>query len=264
MATVLDRLAAEIADARRADPTLQTALGPRIRFLRPQAARAWHPPGWRRLGRAWPDVWRSANRLNRLVVDALTRRRPSCHLVPTLGLGPGPRRRDRRAGGRPDSSGRSSPGCFPCPGRRRLRRGHRDDDPVHRERVFAFLAPRLTPRRLLLAGIDRGVYLDFPRNTQSLEVLAELDLDGCRSQGSSATDVTGGMADKVRHALALARAVPGLEVRIFSGEDPGSVARGAARRHTRVAPRGVAPPRPNPRSRPLRGRMALAAPLPPS
>jgi hypothetical protein len=31
------------------------------------------------------------------------------------------------------------------------------------------------------------------------------------------------MADKVLQALALAAAVPGLEVRIFSGESPGAV-----------------------------------------
>ena len=41
--------------------------------------------------------------------------------------------------------------------------------------------------------------------------------------GSAATDVTGGMADKVRQALAMARAVPGLQVRVFSGAEPGAL-----------------------------------------
>ena len=40
---------------------------------------------------------------------------------------------------------------------------------------------------------------------------------------SQAVDVTGGMASKVREMQALAAAVPGLTVRIFSGELPGMV-----------------------------------------
>jgi isopentenyl phosphate kinase len=40
---------------------------------------------------------------------------------------------------------------------------------------------------------------------------------------SAATDVTGGMASKVQQSLELVQAVPGLEVLIFSGEEPGLV-----------------------------------------
>ena len=41
--------------------------------------------------------------------------------------------------------------------------------------------------------------------------------------GAATTDVTGGMADKVLLAMRLAQELPDLEVRIFSGEEPGRV-----------------------------------------
>jgi isopentenyl phosphate kinase len=91
------------------------------------------------------------------------------------------------------------------------------------EKVFAFLARALRPRRVLLAGIERGVYADFPASAAVLPTLQEADLGRVPLGGSDATDVTGGMADKVRQAIALARALGGLEVRIFSGIEPGSI-----------------------------------------
>ncbi len=53
------------------------------------------------------------------------------------------------------------------------------------------------------------------------EITPQTPLD--RIGGSSAADVTGGMAGKVREMLRLAKSLPGLEVLIFSGEDPGWV-----------------------------------------
>jgi isopentenyl phosphate kinase len=41
--------------------------------------------------------------------------------------------------------------------------------------------------------------------------------------GSAATDVTGGMASKVNQSLELVRDLPGLEILIFSGEEPRAV-----------------------------------------
>jgi isopentenyl phosphate kinase len=94
---------------------------------------------------------------------------------------------------------------------------------VSTERVFARLAGTLRPTLLLLAGVEPGVFADFPANSYIFESLGEADLQPSTLAGSAATDVTGGMADKVSHAMAMARAVPGLEVRIFSGAAPGAV-----------------------------------------
>lgn len=94
------------------------------------------------------------------------------------------------------------------------------------EDVFAYLAARLQPKRILLAGIEEGVFADFPANTQ---LIPEITLDYWEAAavalgGSAATDVTGGMRSKVRSMLDLTQEMPGLEISIFSGNQPGNVA----------------------------------------
>jgi isopentenyl phosphate kinase len=93
------------------------------------------------------------------------------------------------------------------------------------EDLFGYLAPRLQPRRVLLAGIEPGVWADFPRCTQ---LIPEIDPESYHGlgevlAGSQATDVTGGMASKVQQGLELLRSATGLEVLIFSGQEPGVV-----------------------------------------
>ncbi len=93
------------------------------------------------------------------------------------------------------------------------------------EDLFAALADRLPPARLLLAGLEPGVWADYPACTRLLEQVRPQDMENLSPslQGSGAVDVTGGMASKVALSLELAARVPGLEVRIFSGEQPGAV-----------------------------------------
>jgi len=92
---------------------------------------------------------------------------------------------------------------------------------VSTEDVFCYLAGRLRPDRILLAGIEPGVLSHWPGGAVVESVGPDLNLRGVG--GSHAADVTGGMASKVREMLALARSVPGLTVRIFSGATPGLV-----------------------------------------
>ncbi|HNT23507.1 MAG TPA: isopentenyl phosphate kinase [Anaerolineales bacterium] len=93
------------------------------------------------------------------------------------------------------------------------------------EDLFEHLALRLRPERLLLAGLEPGVWADYPACTRLLATLTPTTLDEIAAGlgGSHAADVTGGMASKVRQSLALVQAIPGLDVLIFSGEQPGSV-----------------------------------------
>jgi isopentenyl phosphate kinase len=101
------------------------------------------------------------------------------------------------------------------------------------EDLFAYLARHLpqavglSPGRVLLAGIEAGVWADFPACTRLIELITPESYAALSiSVGDSrAADVTGGMASKVEHSLELAREIPGLEVWIFSGEAPGSVQR---------------------------------------
>lgn len=87
---------------------------------------------------------------------------------------------------------------------------------ISTETIFAFLAERLHPARILLLGEVEGVYdgqgAIIPRITSGnfAQFAAALG-------GSHGTDVTGGMATKVRDMLALTGRVPGLQVQIMGG-----------------------------------------------
>ena len=95
------------------------------------------------------------------------------------------------------------------------------------EDIFAHLVRSIQPTRLLLAGIELGVWEDFPANTSLIHVITPQSLAQIENglRGSAATDVTGGMADKVRQTMALIEMYPGLNASIFSGEIPGNVRR---------------------------------------
>src|SRR5689334_3533793 len=93
---------------------------------------------------------------------------------------------------------------------------------VSTEDVFRYLALRLKPERILIAGIERGVLTRWPDG----EVMAEITVetrDRASLRGSHAADVTGGMASKVQELLAMTAEVPGLTAQIFSGEFSGYV-----------------------------------------
>jgi isopentenyl phosphate kinase len=98
------------------------------------------------------------------------------------------------------------------------------------EDLFVYLADQLRPQLILLAGIEDGVWLDFPARNQRVEFISPGNLDQVESAlgGSAGADVTGGMASKVKEMVRLAQWVPGLKIRIFSGKEPGSVQRALA------------------------------------
>jgi len=87
---------------------------------------------------------------------------------------------------------------------------------ISTEEVLGYLAREMTPSWFLLAGETTGVYDEagkvIPHITEE-NFTAFQEAVG-RSRG---TDVTGGMAAKVRAMLDLAAAHPGLSIRIFSG-----------------------------------------------
>ena len=98
------------------------------------------------------------------------------------------------------------------------------------EDLFVHLAATLRPQRILLAGRDPGVWQDFPECTHLYEELTpsdKKDLGGKVNQ-SVATDVTGGMGDKVNLMLDLIGTLPNLEALIFSGGEAGHIQRALA------------------------------------
>ncbi|MBA4385121.1 MAG: uridylate kinase [Anaerolinea sp.] len=93
------------------------------------------------------------------------------------------------------------------------------------EELFAFLAQQFIPEKILLAGLEEGVWKDFPHNTQLIQEIHPADFAALYSdiKGSDSPDVTGGMFSKVQSMLSLINKLPTLEVQIFSGQSPENI-----------------------------------------
>ena len=91
------------------------------------------------------------------------------------------------------------------------------------EDVFAFLAEQFPPTRILLAGIEAGVWEDFPARTRLVKQIQLSDYEKMQAGigGSASTDVTGGMKAKVEEMFELIQKNKGLTVQIFSAEESG-------------------------------------------
>lgn len=95
------------------------------------------------------------------------------------------------------------------------------------EDVFTFLAEHFPPTRILLAGIEAGVWEDFPARTKLVSEIQLSDYEKMRAgiSGSASTDVTGGMKAKVEEMLELIQKNKGLSAQIFSAEENGHLTR---------------------------------------
>jgi isopentenyl phosphate kinase len=93
------------------------------------------------------------------------------------------------------------------------------------EEQMKHLVPILSPTRILLAGLEEGVWQDFPTCSQLITTITTASYPQVRQHvfGSSSTDVTGGMASKVAEMMALVVEYPQLEVNIFSGKQPEAI-----------------------------------------
>jgi isopentenyl phosphate kinase len=230
---VLARLGREIAAALEQDPSLNIVLGHGSGSFGHVAAKKYGTRSGVRSLREWDgfvEVWWEAINLNRHVMDALhDAGLPVISLPPVASVTAqdaqvsawdlAPLSHALRAGLMPVVFGDV---VFD------LKRG---GTILSTEDLFAYLARRLpqvaglAPGRLLLAGIEAGVWADFPACTQLVEQITPnnyTDLSVFVGE-SRAADVTGGMASKVELSLALVKEMSGLEVRIFSGEKPGAV-----------------------------------------
>ncbi|MDQ7030190.1 MAG: isopentenyl phosphate kinase [Ardenticatenia bacterium] len=104
---------------------------------------------------------------------------------------------------------------------------------VSTETIFRFLAPKLRPVRILLLGDVAGVYTSDPHTPSEacspalIPTITPATWTAARSglAGARGADVTGGMAAKVNEMVALVRALPGLEVLVASGLEPGMLRR---------------------------------------
>lgn len=223
----LDDLAAQVAAALRKDADLRLVLGHGSGSFGHTAASQFDtrrgvsgPEAWR----GFAEVWYQASRLNRLVVEAL--RRAGLPAV-TFSAAASVTAHDGKV---------FVWDCIPL--RAALANGllpviHgdvafdqiRNGTILSTETLFVHLAQQLHPERILLAGLERGVWADFPAREHLLEEITPRSfaqqVPGLR--GTAGTDVTGGMLSKVTEMLTLVEQVPGLEVLVFSGAEPGNV-----------------------------------------
>ncbi|MDP9314123.1 MAG: isopentenyl phosphate kinase [Chloroflexota bacterium] len=105
---------------------------------------------------------------------------------------------------------------------------------VSTEALFAFLAPRLQPKRIVLLG-EAGVFTADPRRDAGavrIPLITTTNIEDVLAQvgASHGVDVTGGMATKVQAMWQLVQRVPGLEVQLV-GTEP-AVVRGVLRGET--------------------------------
>jgi isopentenyl phosphate kinase len=225
----LAALAAEIAVALKADAGLQLVLGHGSGSFGHAAAskygtrkgvsgqEAWH---------GFAEVWFQASMLNRLVVEALHQAGlPVVNFSPAASV-------TARAGKVSVWDTRQIQAAL---GNGLLPLIHGDvifDEVLggtilSTEDLFEYLAGQLQPRRVLLAGMESGVWADFPQRTRLLDEItpASFSKQSVMLGGTAGADVTGGMQSKVTGMLALVEEARDLEILIFSGEQQGNVQR---------------------------------------
>ncbi len=90
------------------------------------------------------------------------------------------------------------------------------------EEVFVYLAQHLQPCKILLAGIEPGVWEDYPDCKKIIPRITNISQINITNslQGSASIDVTGGMKTKAELMFKLAQKIPGLQAQIFSAQDP--------------------------------------------
>jgi isopentenyl phosphate kinase len=222
---VLARLASEIAAAQAQDPTLQLVIGHGSGSFGHVPAKQYGTRQGVQTAEQWQgfvEVWREANALNRLVMDALAQAGlPALAFSPLASV--------TAKDGRPVAW---EIGPLQAALEHRLIPVIQGDvifditrggTILSTEDLFVHLVGMLHPSRILLAGIEPGVWADFPACTRLITEITSANLGEVAPSlaGSTATDVTGGMASKVSEMLSLVQSAPALEVLIFSAETPG-------------------------------------------
>ncbi len=223
----LANAADEIRAALAGEPQLRLVVGHGSGSFGHVAARKWAmldgPLNWR----AYAEVGAAAARLNRLVADALLAAdvcavtlQPSASAVAAEGrivdLALAPLTTVLDAGAVPLVYGDVAVDTT---------RGYCI---ISTETIFAYLAARLRPTRIVLAGQVDGVFAADPLVHPDAPPIPRLRLGEWealaeRLHGAAGVDVTGGMRAKVRAMLDLVQAQPDLTVQLVSGLRRGAI-----------------------------------------
>jgi isopentenyl phosphate kinase len=221
---VLERLAGEIGRALKKNPQTRLVLGNGAGSFGHVTAKKYGTRQGVHTAQEWQgfaEIWREAAALNTLVTDAL-------HLagLPAIALHPLPAviAEDGKVTAWDLAPIRHAldAGLLPVIHGDVIFDTQRGGTILSTEDLFDHLAIHLRPDKILLAGLEQGVWGDYPTCTQLIPEITPDNIHGYLAAlgGSNATDVTGGMASKVLQSLELVRAIPELEILIFSGETP--------------------------------------------
>ncbi len=221
---IIQRLAAEIASVLSSSPDLQLVLGHGSGSFGHIAAQKYGTRQGVRTRAEWHgfvEVWQEARQLNEIVLRALLKAGlpviafpPSSAVLASEGKvlrwDMGPLRAALSAGLVPLINGDT------------VFDSTRGGTILSTEDLFNYLAHHLKPQRILLAGLEPGVWEDYPTCSRLVEVITPHTFYAVRGGigGSSSVDVTGGMIQKVESMLSLADEIPDLEAQIFSGAEP--------------------------------------------
>ncbi len=225
--TILARIANEIAAARHDNPGLLLLIGHGSGSFGHAVAEKYHTANGVHTQQGWwgfADVWQAARQLNELVIRALIAADlPVISFPPSAGVIAENRQVD-----------------------------HWDSEPLQHalkhnliplvqgdvifdrrlggtifstEIIFQYLAKRLRPHRILLAGLDEGVWVDAKDKTEIVSKITPENVQNVLPllDGAETVDVTGGMRAKVQTMLTLVEEIPSLNINIFSGAQPGAI-----------------------------------------
>lgn len=224
---VIDRIAGEISLALRADPTRQILIGHGSGSFGHFAAQKYgtrdgvnSDSDWR----GFAEVWRQAKALNQIVMESLARTG-----LPVIAFPPSAQVITRShkiiswniTQIQASLKHRLVPVIF--------------GDVVYdlalggtilsTEEQFEYLAAFLQPTRILLAGIEKGIWKDFPQRTQIFKRITPENFQQSllHLAASESPDVTGGMRSKVTGMLDQVKAGHCRDVCIFSGVEDQSI-----------------------------------------
>lgn len=222
---ILGRLSQEIAEAHRSNPDLQLIIGHGSGSYGHVAGKKYGTRQGVQGKEAWHgfvEVWKDARALNQIVVEALLEAGlpviafpPSASIISNA-------QKVTSWDLQPLRSALSA-GLIPLVNGDVVFDTTLGGTILSTEDLFIYLANALKPERILLAGLEPGVWADFPAGTHLAERITHSSLSALSKNlaGSASIDVTGGMVQKVESMLALTAGIPGLQAVIFSGLQAG-------------------------------------------
>jgi isopentenyl phosphate kinase len=226
---VIQRLTGEISRARDAAPGLQILLGHGSGSFGHSQAKKFGTAAGVKTAEEWRGfaaVWAAADLLNRAVMDSLAASQvPAVRIAPSsCALLENGNLAEMNAA--PIAAALDA-GLVPVVYGDAVFDRARGGGIASTEAVFAHLARTLHPRKILLAGIERGVYEDYPARNVLLPKIQTQERERIRRslEGSAHPDVTGGMLSKVLDMLALILREEDLKALVFSGGVEGNVRR---------------------------------------